>query len=495
MNSFQKQAASSKTKLLTTLASALAGGTGTSLLMDTMMHPDQEFLGGEWDKNRMANFTLNALLGAGGGAAISKGNLYGGGALIGFAPGKDLMLSLQSTVNKGNKVLDATAATLKNSPTDSLNNTLKWVGGGALGLGGLALLAKALKKDKATATHLPSTGTLKYKILGKKDDPNDDIEVELPVDTTKFTPDMNAQIDSYIKRQAKKAIRNNARKRDPETGKLIPYELYMKKYGPIKSASFMDGLTNKPVPEYKKEETETPSTTKEFYRLQAGAKLNNGGATVKSARVKHEAAGSLMQGVLRAGTGAALGAALADQVKAPMGLFSAVGGLAGVALPAVAGRALARKENIRSIEEQKEHDSATPLGEYLIPGYAEYQRERRDMLDRKILSDSFEAAGMNPIPKNHTPEHSKDTSMASDDEYEDAIADEDEEEPYDIIEKYAGQAPPPPAPKAGVGSGPAPAPVKAPASTAVTNAQLGSMQNVQHSMRDLTSRLQNTKLS
>lgn len=480
MDSFQKQANSGKAKILAPLMSALAGGTGTSLLMDTMMHPDQEFLGGEWDKNRMANFTLNALLGAGGGAAISKGKIYDGGALIGLAPAKDLMLSLQNTVNKGNKVLDSTAATLKNSPTESLNNTLKWVGGGALGLGGLALLAKAFKKDKATTTHLPSTGTLKYKILGKKDDPNDDIEVELPVDTAKFTPDMNAQIDSYIKRQARKAIRNNARKRDPETGKLIPYELYMKKYGPIKSASFMDGLTNKPVPEYKKEETETPSTVKEFHKLQAGAKLNTSGATVKSARAFHEGAGTVLTGITGAGAGALLGKQLTPD-NPLLGLLAggAVGGLA----PYLGGKAIAAvQESDRSEEEQKAHDKENAGLEYLIPGYAAYNSSRRK--DVKVTGNSFAATGMNPVQETYG------TTL------EDAVIDEEEEEPYDIIEKYAGQAPPPPpAPKAGVGNGPAPAPVKAPAATAVTNAQLGSMQNVQHSMRDLTSRLQNTKLS
>ena len=89
--------------------SALVGGTGVPLGMDIMMHPDQEFLGGDWNKGRIANFTLNALLGAGGAAAISKGKLHEGGALIGLAPAKDLMLSLQNTVSKGNKVLDATA--------------------------------------------------------------------------------------------------------------------------------------------------------------------------------------------------------------------------------------------------------------------------------------------------------------------------------------------------------------------------------------------------
>jgi hypothetical protein len=390
------------------------------------------------------------------------------------------MLSLQNTVNKGNKVLDSTAATLKNSPTESLNNTLKWVGGGALGLGGLALLAKALKKDKETVTQLPSTGTLKYKILGKKDDPNDDIEVELPVDTTKFTPDMNAQIDSYIKRQARKVIRNNARKRDPETGKLIPYELYMKKYGPIKSASFMDGLTNKPVPEYKKEETETPSTIKEFHKLQAGAKLNTSGATVKSARAFHEGAGTVLTGITGAGAGALLGKQLTPD-NPLLGLLAggAVGGLA----PYLGGKALAAiQESDRSEEEQKAHDKENAGLEYLIPGYAAYNNSRRK--DVKVTGNSFAATGMNPVQESYG------TTI------EDAIIDEEEEEePYDIIEKYANQANNNPPPKPNVGSGPASAQVKNQSNTARRQGETGDMQNVQHAMANVQSTIANTKLS
>lgn len=475
-----------------TLGAALAGGTGTSLLMDTMMHPDQDFLGGDWDKNRIANFTLNTLLGAGGGAAISKGNLYGGGALIGFAPGKDLMLSLQSTVNKGNKVLDATAEKLNNPPSeDNLNKTLKWVGGGALGLGGLALLTKMLKSDKPSTSSIPTKGTLKYKILGRKDDPNDDIEVELPVDTDKFTPDMHMQMDSYIKRQAKKAIRNNARKRDPETGKLIPYEQYVKKYGHMKQASIDAGLTDKPVPSYEKHEEETPSTVKEFYRLRAGAGFNEHGATVKSAsRAFHEGAGTVLTGLTGTGLGALAGKELAkDNPLLGMLAGGAIGGLA----PILTGKALAAaQEKDRTEEDQKEHDDKNAGLEYLIPGYGAYNHSRRKNV--KVTGNSFASTGMSPIQESYGT--TIDDAIIADEEEDDF--DKEASPYYDIIEKYAAQqapAPAPAGPKAGVGSGPAATPVKAPATTAVTNPKLGNMQSVQTTMRDLTSRLQNTKLA
>jgi hypothetical protein len=50
MSNFYKQAAPDK-KLLTTVLSALAGGTGASLGMDAIMHPDEEFLGGDFNGN------------------------------------------------------------------------------------------------------------------------------------------------------------------------------------------------------------------------------------------------------------------------------------------------------------------------------------------------------------------------------------------------------------------------------------------------------------
>lgn len=513
MNSFRKQAAPNP-QLTKTILSALAGSAGTSLGMDTMMHPGESFLGGEWDKTRIANFTLNALLGAGGGAALSKGQLHEGGALIGLAPAKDLMMSLQSTVSKGNEVLDATATKLKNPPTAAtdgtakLNDTFKWIGGGALGLGGLALLAKLLKKNKKSES-AGTQGTLKYKILGRKDDPNDDIEVELPIDTEKFSPGMNMQLDNYMRRQAQKAIKNNMRKKDPETGKLITYEEYVKKYGNMKSASFDNGLTDKPVPSYTTEETETPSTTREFYRLQAGAKLNNSGATVKSARAFHEGAGTMLTGLAGAGAGALLGKQIAS-TNPLLGMLAggAIGGLA----PMLGGKAVAAlQESDRSEEEQAAHDTESAGLEYLVPGYAAYNSARRK--DVKTTGNSFAATGMNPIQESYG------TTL------EDAVI-ADEAEPYDIIDKYASAAPPPPAPAPAppapaqdgsaqpppaqngsapppsnipattdVGAGQGNAVVKNKSHTAVTNTQLSSMQDVMAMMRDILSKSQHTQLA
>ena len=498
MSNFQKQAAPDK-KLLGTVLSALAGGTGASLGMDAIMHPDEEFLGGEWDQARIANTALNAILGAGGGAAINAGKIYEGGALIGMAPAKDLMLSLQNTVHKGNEVLDATATKLKNPPTSAtdstskINDTLKWVGGGALGLGGLALLAKLLKKDKPSSSDIPTQGTLKYKILGRKDDPNDDVEVELPIDTDKFTPDMHMQMDASIRRQAKKAIRNNMRKRDPETGKLITYDQYIKKYGQTKMATFIDGLTNKAVPSYKKEESETPSTTREFYRLRAGAAMNDKGTTVKSAsREFSEGAGTALTGITGASLGALAGAKLTKD-NPLLGLLAggAVGGLA----PILAGKTVAAiQEEDRSEEAQKEHDKGSATLEYLIPGYGAYQNSRRKSV--KITGNSFANVGMNPIQTSYG------TSL------EDAVI-ADEEEPYDIIEKHANQAqaapppqdpnsappqdpnsapptaPPPVHPNTGAGS----APVRNQSQTAKRSfsGKMASMSGVINDMRDVLS--------
>lgn len=488
MSNFLKQAAPSNINAYKALIGAALGGPAASIGMDTLMYPDEKVLGGEWDKSRAANFALNTLLGAGGGAAIGSGKLYEGGALIGLAPAKDLMLSLQSTISKGNDVLDATATKLKNTPTSTtdstsqLNNTLKWIGGGALGLGGLALLAKLMKSEKSTS-ELPTKGTLKYKILGRKDDPNDDVEVELPVDTDKFTPDMHAQMDAYIKRQAKKAIRNNMRKRDPETGKLISYDQYVKKYGHMKLASFMDGLTNKPTPSYTKKETETPSTTKEFYRLRAGAAMNEHGATVKSAsREFAEGAGTALTGITGASLGALAGSTLAKD-NPLLGLLA--GGAIGGLTPMLAGKALAAvQESDRTEEEQKDHDKGSSVLEYLIPGYGAYQNSRRKSV--KITGNSFANVGMNPIQSSYGAT------------LDDALI-ADEEEPYDIIDKHASAAPPAPAPAPAQPAPPTPpptsgagsAPVKnhaetAPKKTALDGA-IANIDGVMNKMRDIQS--------
>lgn len=101
------------------------------------------------------------------------------------------------------------------------------IGAGALGLGAAGLLYKMLKKDKE---QLPDKGRIKYVIPGKKGDPSTYAEVDVPIDSDALSQTMQENISTNIRRQALKNIKANQRRRDPETGKLIPMYDYEKKY-------------------------------------------------------------------------------------------------------------------------------------------------------------------------------------------------------------------------------------------------------------------------
>lgn len=421
----------SNAKLLTAL-SALGGSAATSMGMDAIMHPDEKFLGGDWSKTRIGNFTLNALLGAGGGVKAHQGDLVNAAKLIAMAPAKDVALAATGTIGKVNQTLDATNTTLKNLPTQVESNSkwMKALGAGALGLGGIALIAGLLRKNKKKQE---SKGTIKYTITGKKDDPSDDIEVELPVDTAKLSPVMLQHMDANIRRQAQRNIKANMRKRDPETGKLISLDEYAKKYGRTKSAA-AEFIGQNTTPFFTLGDDYATTTTEAFYRLQAGLGLNeNTGSSVKAAsRAFHEGAGTALTSIASAGAGALLGQKL-TQGNPLLGLLA--GGALGGLTPILAGKALAGlQEEDRSTETQEKHDDGAALAEYLIPGYGSYQHSRRKgVKTTQLEGTSFAATGMNPLQESYG------TSL---DDF--AEADMQAEEDYDALSKYASAPPPPP---------------------------------------------------
>lgn len=64
-------------------------------------------------------------------------------------------------------------------------------------------------------------GKIKLKLPGSKKDPNTAAKVELPID---MSPTLIEGLNRGVRLQARKNVRANSFKRDPETGKLIPYE-------------------------------------------------------------------------------------------------------------------------------------------------------------------------------------------------------------------------------------------------------------------------------
>lgn len=233
----------------------------------------KDLFNGAMDKKRKVNLALNSLIGAGAGYALGSGfkkvdKLDNLGKVIGKAidperagkgiamaagevamsPLKDLIINslpLPTKVNNTlNEVSENAKATLQEAKNNS--NTMKWLAGagiaGALGLGGLGIakyLSSKGKEDKAR---------IKYKLKGKEGDPSTGAVIEMPIDSPEFSENLMEGLNMGIKRQVGKTIKYNSLKIDPETGRKIPYEEYVRKYGAdstpgaVKQASTMSSL-------------------------------------------------------------------------------------------------------------------------------------------------------------------------------------------------------------------------------------------------------------
>lgn len=498
----------------------------TTYAMDRLANPDKPFLE-DWDTRRIATAGINALLGAGAGASgrlsaglfrrgtmnparlakelgVSKAEaiasqggsltgaaaaLTGGAGLIGLAPAKDLLINAQHLPGKIDKVLDATHTELKNKPTfqnklydltQKHGDTLKWVGGGALGLGTIGLIAKLLKKDKPKK----EVGHIRYRIPGKNGDPSTEAIVELPLDTAKLSPTMLEGIETNIRRQAVKNIKANMRKRDPYSGKLIPLHEWESVYGPVKTASVLTTVSNSSdsrVHPAASQDSEDTFTLEDFYRMKAGIALQHSAGNVKVAsREFHEGAGSLLTSLIGGLAGSELGGMY---FKENRGLGRIGGALAGSLLPSIIGRGLAKiQEEKRSEEAQQQHDAQSPLVEYLIPGYADYQNERRSTSRKATATElsgaSFGATGMSPI------QPAQGMTLASAMEADEETGYDDG---FDELSKFANNAPAPAAPAK---SNKASAPVVNPSATAVTADTLHSGR-LSSKMNDTVNKIRN----
>jgi RimJ/RimL family protein N-acetyltransferase len=356
-----------KAKLLSVL-----GALGLPVGMDVMQHDD--FSLESFDKKRIGNAILNAAIGAGAGHMSGKGKLLEGVSMASLAPAKDLLLNLQDTPNKVNAAMETLA-----EGTSNTNKLIAGLGIGALGLGAAGLIKYLTKKDPKT-----DMGSIKLKLPGKKGEPNTDAEVVLPIDMPQLSPSLMDGLNRGVRVQTRKNVRANSMKRDPETGKLIPIDEWEEKY----KGTMYDPEMNK-----------------------------------AASREWAEGAGQALTGVLGASLGSAIGNKLVDDPKyAPLGSIGGaiIGGLG----PAVLGRIIANIIGDRKDTDQYKHDQHAPLAEYLIPGYAAYQNERR--LNQVEDPDKYK----NKLSFANT--------MASD-----AAFDSDDWE----MDKYAGMAPPPPGPQ------------------------------------------------
>lgn len=257
------------------LTSGLNAATWDYMMND---NPDAKFgistikdlFSGAMDKKRKVNLALNSLIGAGAGYSLGSGfnkvdKLDNLGKVIGKAidperagkgiamaageiamsPMKDLIINSLPLPTKVDNTLNEVSTNAKAALQEakSNSNTMKWLAGagiaGALGLGGLGIakyLSSKNKEDKAR---------IKYKLKGKEGDPSTGAVIEMPIDSPEFSENLMEGLNMGIKRQVGKTIKYNSLKIDPETGRKIPYEEYVSKYGTqdgVKQASTMSSL-------------------------------------------------------------------------------------------------------------------------------------------------------------------------------------------------------------------------------------------------------------
>ena len=349
-------------------------GAATPLALDYRMNSDKDavpvvstvkdMFQGKLGKDRAFNLGFNALIGAMGGHQMGKGNMAEGMGLLALAPAKDLLLNAQELPSQ-------TSGLIKNMET---NNKLNRASIAVSALGGLGLLGfgsyalpKILKK-----LNRPEQGRIKIKMPGKKGDPETTAEVELPINMPKFSPTLTEGLDKAVRLRTRKNIRANSYKKDPETGKLIPYDDWEEKYG--RNGEYIQSKT---VPYDKAVE-----------KAAADRSWTEGAGSVGTA--------------LGTGTiGALIGATLAGGSSPGMYAGSAaltggaLGGLLGLVGPNLLGTAIGKAVGKRTVEEQKQHDANQGVLDLVVPGYAAYNTARRneDAKATAIEHTSREAVG------------------------------------------------------------------------------------------------------
>lgn len=383
-------------------------------IVDAIKDPNKDAM----NDTRNTQGILNALIGAGAGGLVHKGtskvldpatkelvtnphlaaDLTGATGMIALSPAKDLLVKANPAIDHVTRAADAAAESSKSFKHMPL--LLGGLGAGALGLGALGL-AKYMsgKKDKDKAR-------IKYTLQGKEGDPTTQAEIDMPVDSPEFSENMLRGLNMGVKRQVGKSIKYNSLKRDPETGKMIPYEKWVAKYGPVKSASA--------APEEKRIDT-NPS-----YKID----VNNGKCCCERCDGKEmsieeafnatrvamglDDSGSLPTNEKRAGVGTSILSGLAGGAVAAGAATSMpndtnplvkllVGGAAGL------GTALAG-HGIAAIGEQKDDGTMAGMRSYLNTGSAMAGFHGVPSIDSDDDDEDWEKdAGMMPPPPGGAP--------------------------------------------------------------------------------------------
>ncbi|MCQ2172090.1 MAG: hypothetical protein MJZ17_05000 [Bacteroidales bacterium] len=218
---------------------AITGGVALPFGMDWLQHEDVkvpvvdsvlDMTRGKFDKFRAGNFALNSMIGAASGGLMAKPKtLVQGASLAALAPAKDLLLNMQGTPEKVNKVLDEMPEVTKamKDAGNRSNILMGILGAGALGIGGAALWKYLKKRDDIPGEN----GTIQYIMKGKEGDPETDALVTVPINNPAVSQSVAEDMNISVRRGLGKAVKWNSSRRDPNTGKLIPYAVWNNLYG------------------------------------------------------------------------------------------------------------------------------------------------------------------------------------------------------------------------------------------------------------------------
>ena len=206
------------------------------------------------------------------------------------------------------------------SNSRNFNILLGLLGAGALATGAVATAKYLTRKDPKS-----EMGKIKLKLPGSRKDPNTAAEVELPIDMPGMSPTLIEGLNRGVRLQARKNVRANSFKRDPQTGKLVPYEEWKAQQ-----------QVNKPT------EPQTSDNVIEFPALAKAASSSPGLANLLAKSLGAGVGGTI--GALGGGAGAAhlakhLGAG--DTATALTGILGmGAGGLGGVLIGSSAANAV-----------------------------------------------------------------------------------------------------------------------------------------------------------
>lgn len=241
----------------------VSAGAGT-VAFDQMFH-GSDLLGEKNDTpigTRALSALINFLLLSGG--IKGKATLGEWSGITGGMLAKDFIISANKATNTASKSIEALGLGAKNmgeslkAIADHIKNTTKdgllkitnsgvptWLLGGlglgALGLGGAALWKYLKSGDGNEVTKAEVT------VPGAENDPYSSIKVQIPVNSDYFGNKLISGVTRGVKDLVRTNVKANSKKIDPNTGKKIPYEEWVMKYGDDDEKEELGFLDTEPV--------------------------------------------------------------------------------------------------------------------------------------------------------------------------------------------------------------------------------------------------------